>query len=164
MDKLGRISFFVKDCQWKIINQLWNSRNRTDKSWARAKHICFTKVKELEAATVQTRLIKARLWDYFKRQMAPLILNERGKPFRYLKTIVTFNFEILHTSLVWNKLQYITHIPIHLYRAIWTSRYVPDDMKKVLFHVIKLNSFFAHPENYWWQWSLIRRSTLKSQG
>lgn len=43
--------------------------------------------------------------------------------------------------------KYITNGPIHLYRAIETSRYLPGDLKKVVFSVIERNSFFAHPEN-----------------
>ncbi|CAH2100076.1 unnamed protein product [Euphydryas editha] len=43
--------------------------------------------------------------------------------------------------------EYITEGPRHVFKAIQTSRYLSDDLKKVVHPVIERNAFFAHPEN-----------------
>lgn len=65
-----------------------------------------------------------------------------------LKDLVTF---ILKSYMpVWFEIKcskYITNGPRHLYRAIDTCRYLPDNQKQLVFSVIERNAFCAHPEN-----------------
>lgn len=69
-------------------------------------------------------------------------------PSENLKQIVVF---ILKSYMpVWftiKKSKYFTDGPKHVFLAIQTSRYLPDDLLKVVNAVIERNAFFAHPEN-----------------
>ena len=65
-----------------------------------------------------------------------------------LKDIVTF---ILTSYMpIWFEIKCSKNIisgPVHVYRAIVTTRYLSEDLKKVVFPVIERNAYFAHPEN-----------------
>lgn len=69
-------------------------------------------------------------------------------PSNALISIVTF---ILKSYMpVWFKIKFdyqISNGPIHVYRAIETSRYLTNELKAVVFPVIERNAFYAHPEN-----------------
>ncbi len=45
------------------------------------------------------------------------------------------------------KSKYFTDGPKHVFGAIQTSRFLPENLLQVVDPVIERNSFFAHPEN-----------------
>ena len=54
--------------------------------------------------------------------------------------------------------------PVHLYRYIETSRYLPDNLKQVVDPVIERNAFFAHNDNLLFAMIFGKRTYLRELG
>ncbi|CAH0558648.1 unnamed protein product [Brassicogethes aeneus] len=60
------------------------------------------------------------------------------------------NYIVKTYAPVWfviKRYQSVKYGPKHIFKVVQTTRYLPDDIKKIIDPVIQRSAFFCHPEN-----------------